>query len=305
VQGLLGVPGVAVCGSVSTAVFSLAHSLGCNPIVFLGQDLAYTGGRTHAGGSFWDESRARVSAETGQLELSWSETLKKVGHRNTSEPVVELPAWGGEGTVVSGPTFTGIRTWLEAAAATLAQQQPELRLVNATEGGARLQGFEERTLRELLDGLPEVSITARDLAACAAARRPGLTREEVARWAAHQADLADGVRRAARRVRRVAEHARAALRDERSSSVWKAFAALDAAEESMSAAVRAAPLVDLFAHDPIHEAAHAHDTSSAGESAHADALRSTERGVAVARVVEHEATDLAARFRDAARSLRP
>ncbi len=211
-EQLTGAPGVAVCGSVSTAAFSLAHALGCSPIVLLGQDLAYTSGRTHASGSFWEDSRATVSKETGEMKLDWSETLKKIGHRHGVEPLAEIPAWGGQGTVYSGVSFSGIRGWFESAASMLTEARQSVHLVNATEGGGRIEGFEERPLRDVLSELPELGITGQSMAELAHAARPAITREHVAGWVGEQAVLTAEVRRAARRLRRVGVHALAAIR---------------------------------------------------------------------------------------------
>jgi hypothetical protein len=70
----------------------------------------------------------------------------------------------------------------------------------------------------------------------------------------------------------------------------------------MRDAVRAAPLVDLYAHEEIYAAAHTCEPADETEDARRDALRSTERGIAVARVVEREARNLANAFNSAAGS---
>ena len=43
---------------MSTVAFALAAALGCSPIVLVGQDLAFTDGRTHAEGTRFEHSRA-------------------------------------------------------------------------------------------------------------------------------------------------------------------------------------------------------------------------------------------------------
>jgi hypothetical protein len=71
IQDLLGVPGAVVGGSVSTVAFSLAEQLGCSPIVLVGQDLAYTGGRTHAAGTAFENSSAKVSEDGKRIDYAW------------------------------------------------------------------------------------------------------------------------------------------------------------------------------------------------------------------------------------------
>jgi hypothetical protein len=299
---LLGVPGVAVCGSVSTAVFSLAHALGCSPIVLLGQDLAYTSGRTHAGGTWWDESRATVSKETGEMKLEWSDALKKVGHRHSAEPLTEIPAWGGEGTVASGASFTGMRGWFEIAATILKARSGSLRLVNATEGGASVAGFEELRLRDVLDGLPELGITAESIALAAVAARAPLGRAHVVTWARRQAERAGRVRRAARHLRRAGVHAAGAIRGENARATDQAFVALSEAEGALRLAVHAAPLVDLWAHAAVRGAT-ADSDDGAGAGARAEAEEATQRGIRVATAIERSAQELAGKIAKIARRL--
>ena len=69
--------------------------------------------------------------------------------------------------------------WLELAAELIARECPGQRLINATEGGARIQGFEERTLAEVLEALPERDITPQAIAEAAAAATARPTREEL------------------------------------------------------------------------------------------------------------------------------
>ena len=151
---LTGCAGIPVSGSVSTLAFSLAERLGCSPIVFVGQDLAYTDGKAYAPGTPYQESRVRITADGQTLEHDWCETLKTTHNQGLNkmqerEPLRECTAWGGRGLAVSTLGFSAVRDWLEAAARVLAEERPETRLVNATEGGARIEGFEELSLAEL------------------------------------------------------------------------------------------------------------------------------------------------------------
>ena len=298
-EELTGVPGVAVCGSVSTAAFSIAHALGCSPIVLIGQDLAYTSGRTHASGSWWEDSRATVSKETGEMKLDWSDALKKVGHRHGSEPLTEIPAWGGEGTVFSGVSFTGIRGWFESAASVLKEGRESLRLVNATEGGGRIDGFEEQKLEDVLGALPERDISAASIAAAAAAAGKPITQSRVADWAKAQARLTEDVRNAARRLRRRGESALGAIKSEDAKRIFKSFEALEKAETAMRAAVHAASLVDLWAHGAVTET-ETDDPSADKNDSRAEAERATRRGIRVAGAIERSATELRLKLLEAA-----
>ncbi len=239
--------GLPVCGSVSTLAFSLAQRLGCSPIVFVGQDLAYTGGEAYAAGTPYEGSRVRVSADGQSLEHVRSATLKATNAAMAeTEPLREVTAWGGAGKVLSTIGFSAIRSWLELAAEVLGRECPEQRLVNATEGGARIAGFEELALSQLLEGLPNLDISARDIADAALSARPPLSRERLVHWTHAQLSSARAARHAARRVRRLTQSATAAVSRNDPRAISRAFAKLDEAERHLRAAVVASPFVDAY-----------------------------------------------------------
>jgi hypothetical protein len=288
-EALTGVSGLPVCGSVSTIAFSLAEKLGCSPIVLVGQDLAYTTGRTHAGGTWWEASRASISETTGEVRLQWSEELKKVGHRHDHEPLAEVAQWGGAGTVFSGASFTGIRAWFEAAAELLGTARPGLALINSTEGGARLRGFDERPLAEVLSALPARGITAEAIAARARELAAPLSRSDIAAWLRAQSESSAAARRAARRVRKLGNHALGAIRADDPISVTRAFEALDKKERTLRDAVRNSPFLDAWCHAAIERVMSGHQPE---QGARAAALSATARGIGVATIIEEQAREL-------------
>jgi len=128
----------------------------------------------------------------------------------------------------------------------LAHDRPGQRLVNATEGGARVAGFEELTLRQVLSGLPERNITPQSLAEAAAKERPPLTAAELLAWTERQLLGARRARHAARRVRRLAKSAEEAVSKDDPRAITRAFAKLDEAEQSLRVAVGSSPFVDAY-----------------------------------------------------------
>jgi hypothetical protein len=239
--------GLAVCGSVSTMAFSLAQRLGCSPIVLVGQDLAYTNGEAYASGTPYEGSRVVLAADGETLEHQRSETLRAVNDRQANrEPLREVTAWGGDGSVHSTIGFSAMRSWLELAADVIAHERPEQRLVNATEGGARIAGFEERTLRDVLAPLPELNITPQSIAQAAHEARPPLSRAELKSWVEKQLNGARAARHAARRMRRLAESAKRAVLKDDPRAITRAFAKLEDAERGLRAAVSSSPFVDSY-----------------------------------------------------------
>ncbi len=110
--------------SVMHAAIRVALLAGCDPIVFIGLDLALTGGKDHADG----------------CPVRW-----ELGHQQR----IPVLAWDG-GEVATIPVlFNQIRT-LTA----LIGRHPATRFIDATEGGARIDGAEPVPLARVLAGLP-------------------------------------------------------------------------------------------------------------------------------------------------------
>ena len=115
--------GVPSGGSVSNSAFSLAEQLGFETIILVGQDLAYTGNRSHIEGSFSEEEivRKRVNA-TAQVEDI---------HGNM---------------VPTQPNMLMFLRWFEDRM----KAHPELKVIDATEGGAKKKGAVNMTLRDAI-----------------------------------------------------------------------------------------------------------------------------------------------------------
>lgn len=114
--------GEAMIGpSVANMALDVAVNLGCNPIILIGQDLSFAGGKSHASGNAFlsDESEAP------------STSLIKV-KGNLEETVTTTKSW-----------FSMLK-FFEAQA----RGYKDRRIVNATEGGAYIEGTEVRTLLE-------------------------------------------------------------------------------------------------------------------------------------------------------------
>ena len=294
---LLGYAGIPVSGSVSTLAFSLAQRLGCSPIVFVGQDLAYTDGKAYAPGTPYEESRVRVGADGESLEHDWCATLKNTHNQGEDkmverEPLRPAVAWGGRGTVTSTIGFGVVRNWLETASVVLATETPDVRLINATEGGARIEGFEESTLAELLATLPERDITAESIVYEAERMQTPLGRKRLGAWCSEQVGLARKVRHAARRIRRLGETALVALDRNQSPKIRKCFEKLDIAELALKEAVLGMPFVDCWTHADVHRVIDANGFSVSVRDNHDSARRAVSLELSIAGVVEDGAIEV-------------
>jgi hypothetical protein len=290
-QALCRAPGLPVCGSVSTLAFALAQRLGCSPIVLVGQDLAYTDGRVYASGTPYEASRVKLSADGTSLEHERCAVAKETNSGLVEqEPLRAVPAWGGNGSALSTIGFGAVSSWLELAADVIAHSKTGQRLINATEGGARVGGFEELTLREVLAGLPRLGITPDALALAAHAASPPRSAADIASWARSQLDGAKRTRHAARRLRRMSEQASRAIQSDDPRGTRLAFTRLEEAEAKLKAGVRSSPFVDAYSWAAV-DAVMLSDPGSLDDS-RASAERAVKNGARIAAAIESSARDL-------------
>jgi len=309
-EELSGQPGLPVSGSVSTMAFSLARALGCSPIVLVGQDLAYTNGRTYANGTGYESSTAKICEESGLIQIAWNEEALRVhgeaqGVVRDREQLRRMPAWGGEGEVDSGASFANVQDWFRHIADLLQKANAPTRLVNCTEGGVHIAGFEDVPLAGLLRDLPERGIDAAQMAAEARAAWTPLERGTIIRWLEKQANGCRTVRLMARRVRRYARHAARVTLIGEPRFVRPAYDRLEQAEAKLRSAVGACSLVDAWAHRAIDEALSVPVVSlqSTPAGPHREAREATERSARVASAIEHAARELERALLDGAARL--
>lgn len=114
-------------GSVATAAFYLLFKIGMKTIILVGQDLAFTNNRSHADGTFEE----------------------KMPEKDTSRfPMIE----GNNGDKVpSRQDFLIYLKWYNEFIEGCKKEHPYFRVINATEGGAKIAHTEVMTLNEAID----------------------------------------------------------------------------------------------------------------------------------------------------------
>lgn len=125
--------------TVAHLAFYLLRYLGCDPIIFVGQDLAYTGHVYYTPGVEMHRAwRSEINRFNTLETKEWERTVR-------SRPVLRKTV-DNQGR----PIFTDdlLFTYLEQFERDIAQTPG--RIINATEGGARLRGAEAMTLAEAL-----------------------------------------------------------------------------------------------------------------------------------------------------------
>ncbi|MBI4231170.1 MAG: DUF115 domain-containing protein [Planctomycetes bacterium] len=132
--------------TVAHLAFHLAEHLGADPIVFVGQDLSYPFGTTHAPGNPIHLHWAAECNPYQTLEMrEWEEILRMRARLR------KVPG-------VGGPVYTDDQMFSYLQRFMTLFSRTKSRVWNATEGGAIIEGAEGMTLREALSRLPEAGV---------------------------------------------------------------------------------------------------------------------------------------------------
>ena len=116
---------IASGGSVATAAFAICYQLGMRRIIMIGQDLAYQGEATHAGG-----------------------VESKGINNNIGYELIE----GIDGSKVrTRSDWLAYLRWFENAIALMKDMGKDMEVIDATEGGALIHGSKVMTLAEAID----------------------------------------------------------------------------------------------------------------------------------------------------------
>ena len=118
---------VMTWGSVATMAFDLARKMGCDPIIFVGQDLSFSGGRTYVKGTYFeDEEKQDMSVEAFEKK-----------HR----AMVMTDIYGNE--VKTNRQMFAYKEWFRTEFA-----KTKAQVINATEGGILIENCTIMTFRE-------------------------------------------------------------------------------------------------------------------------------------------------------------
>jgi hypothetical protein len=125
-------------GSVLTAGFQVACLAGCDPIVLVGADLAFTDSRPYCRGTTYEFDWARGTATGTPLNDVWATQMSR-------SQTIRVPDVCGHDTIGT-TTMQSFRDWMVAAAARSGR-----RVINATGAGTLFgKGVEQLSLREAL-----------------------------------------------------------------------------------------------------------------------------------------------------------
>ncbi|MCG8592683.1 MAG: DUF115 domain-containing protein, partial [Proteobacteria bacterium] len=155
--------------TVSQSAVGIASGLGARRILLIGQDLAFTGGRVYASHSAY--AMVGLELEDGRYVLKNSRAKGDLfdgradRDDDPAEEVVWVEGWGG-GRVPTSPAYAAFIEHYRDIGRSLAAVG--IRVLNCTEGGARIPGLEHRAFGEALAEFATRAVGAREriLEAC-------------------------------------------------------------------------------------------------------------------------------------------
>ncbi|OXT08743.1 hypothetical protein CE561_03965 [Thermoanaerobacterium thermosaccharolyticum] len=112
--------------SVANLSLDFAYMLGCDPIVFIGQDLAYSDNRTHASGTTYEKNRIK---------------------KNFDEKEYIYVDGNYEEKVLTDRVLLSFKTWFE----NYIYGHPDRIYINATEGGAYIKGTKIMSFKKVIE----------------------------------------------------------------------------------------------------------------------------------------------------------
>ena len=137
-------------GSVATTALSLGLHWRCDPIITVGLDLSFAGGKMYVDTSCDGTAHVERQADGTIAVAGWSDAFHRMkaggGPRHSRERAVTLPGWHGA-PVESSFMFAMFHRWFVEQAGRVGDT---VRLYNCTEGGAYIDGMAHRMLAEVV-----------------------------------------------------------------------------------------------------------------------------------------------------------
>jgi len=138
-------------GSVATSAFDLLLNLGCDPIILVGQDLAYTGREIHCTGTHHNEAWLPLYSRTRNLDSINQGVIRK-------RSIKYVESFGGNERVISDFVLDLYRGWFEDSASRV-----NIQVINATEGGARIKNTTEESLETIISRIEKKKKTPEEV----------------------------------------------------------------------------------------------------------------------------------------------
>lgn len=141
-SSLIGEKGVlnSAGGSVATVSMDLAKKMGCNPIILVGQDLSFSEAFSHAKETYQVKEQINNLNKFYTLEMAQRELLKN------KAPLIVKGNY--QEKVVTNKLLHEYKKWIENE---IKDYKKSTEVINATEGGAYIEGTKVYTLQETIE----------------------------------------------------------------------------------------------------------------------------------------------------------
>ncbi|MDJ0762037.1 MAG: DUF115 domain-containing protein [Myxococcota bacterium] len=242
-------------GSVACTAFSILHTLGCDPIILVGQDLAYTEGYSYSEAATYGRQKMAFDQEARLLNaMERNKEIETIRGKEGLDlmirlKAVEAEAYGGEGTVLTTHMFNLFRSWFETAARTWAKDRT---LINATQGGIRIREFEELTLKQAIECHCAQPVPASEWIDRAVAKWSPPDMGALYDAMKKDLDAISTARDTAEQAKHLAATVRSQVKANGFAAAEPAFRSLGALEQKLRAIARQSPLLDAFMAGPIN-----------------------------------------------------
>ena len=158
-------------GTVSYCSLYSAFMMGCNPIILVGQDLAFSDGKCYSSDSAYSAVKYEKDPQTGKysVKIDDMEDLLKYyvkDNIDTSYPIQHLLAQanadirlvrGQNGEMLpTDPNYAGFINLFEQFA--YKQSKTDLEMINCSVGGAQIDGFKNLPFEATMKNLPQLNM---------------------------------------------------------------------------------------------------------------------------------------------------
>jgi hypothetical protein len=288
--------------TVAQGAVLLAHWLGCDPVVLVGQDLAFTGGRLYASHSAYGRVGVKPTADGGFVYTGYKWKANLFGRDDDAvpdeypAPAVWVEGWDG-GRVPTSPAYASFIDSYREIGGFLARCG--VRLLNCTEGGARIPGLEHLRLEDVLrECRPQGAGDARAAVSARFDAFAGFDLEPLVRAAdasaRHVEALAKAARSAERTLRRVAPELTATRGFERKLSLLRA---LGRVQLRLRDAASVVPWLDAVVQPELHRFGLLLAPADSEDATAEKVVEQTRALVAVMRAAAARGRDLAQQIR--------
>lgn len=139
-------------GSVATVSMDLAKKMGCNPIILVGQDLAFSDASSHAKETYQVKEQIESLNKFYTLEMAQREILKNKTSLTVKGNYQEK--------VATNKLLNGYKKWIENE---IKDYRELTKVINATEGGAYIEGTKVYTLQEAIEKYCQRMVPIREI----------------------------------------------------------------------------------------------------------------------------------------------